>query len=89
MDIVRKRLSSLTDNIVFDRDKLIQPGFSAPHNRHIFEMGAGPLKKMVDKRSSESSKLNALKLEIDVSISHYFEDNYLRLDYLKTKAQKF
>ena len=44
---------------------------------------------MVDKRSSESSKLNALKLEIDVSISHYFEDNYLRLDYLMTKAQKF
>ena len=52
-------------------------------------MGAGPLKNLVDKRSSESSKLNALKLEIDVSISHYFEDNYLRLDYLMTKAQKF
>jgi|SaaInlStandDraft_1057018.scaffolds.fasta_scaffold04042_3 hypothetical protein len=45
MDIVQKRLSSLTDNIVFDRDKLIQPGLSAPHNRHIFEYGCWALEE--------------------------------------------
>jgi len=45
MDIVQKRLSSRTDNIVFDRDKLIQPGLSAPHNRHIFEYGCWALEE--------------------------------------------
>ena len=88
VDIVRKRLSSLADNIVFDHDKLILPGLSAPHIRHIFETGAGPMNKMVEKLSSEPSKLNALRSEIDISISHYFEDNYLRMDYLMTMAQK-
>ena len=81
-------MSSLADNIVFDRDKLIMPGLSVQHIRNNFETGAGPLKRMVEQFSDEPTKLNALRSEIDSSISHYFEDNYLRMDYLMTKAQK-
>ena len=88
VDTVRRRLSSLADNIVFDRDKLIMPGLSVQHIRNNFETGAGPLKRMVEQFSDEPTKLNALRSEIDSSIPHYFEDNYLRMDYLMTKAQK-
>jgi SAM-dependent methyltransferase len=88
VDIVTKRLSSLADNIVFDRDKLIMPGLSVQHIRNDFETGAGPLKRMVEKLSNEPAKLNALRSEIDSTISYYFEANFLRMDYLMTKAQK-
>ena len=88
MDIVTRRLSSLADNIVFDRNKLIMPGLSVQHIRNDFETGAGPLKRMVEKFSDDPTKLNALRSEIDSSISHYFENNHLRMDYLMTKAQK-
>ena len=88
VDIVTRRLSSLADNIVFDRNKLIMPGLSVQHIRNDFETGAGPLKRMVEKFSDDPTKLNALRSEIDSSISHYFENNYLRMDYLMTKAQK-
>ena len=88
MDTVKQRLSSHADNIVFDRDRYIMPGLSVQHIRHNFETGAGPLKRMIEKLSDEPAKLDALRSEIDSSISHYFEDNYLRMDYLMTKGQK-
>ena len=43
---------------------------------------------MIENLSDEPAKLDALRSEIDSSISHYFEDNYLRMDYLMTKGQK-
>ena len=64
------------------------PGLSVQHIRNDFETGAGPLKRMVEKFSDDPTKLNALRSEIDSSISHYFENNHLRMDYLMTKAQK-
>lgn len=88
MEIMHTRLSSLADNIVFDHDRSIVPGLSVPLIRNIFETGAGPLKKMVETLSFKPSKLNALRSDIDISISQYFEDNYLRMDHLMTKAQK-
>ena len=88
VDIVKQRLSSHAHNIMFDRDRLIMPGLSIQHIRHNFETRAGPLKRMVEKFSDDPATLNALRSEIDSSISQYFEDNYLRLDYLMTKGQK-
>ena len=88
VEIMHTRLSSLADNIVFDHDRSIVPGLSVPLIRNIFETGAGPLKKMVETLSFKPSKLNALRSDIDISISQYFEDNYLRMDHLMTKAQK-
>ena len=88
VDTVKQRLSSHADNIVFDRDRYLMPGLSVQHIRHNFETGAGPLKRMIENLSDEPAKLDALRSEIDSSISHYFEDNYLRMDYLMTKGQK-
>ena len=88
VEIMHTRLSSLADNIVFDHDRSIAPGLSVPLIRNIFETGAGPLKKMVETLSFKPSKSNALRSDIDISISHYFEDNCLRMDHLMTKAQK-
>ena len=64
------------------------PGLSIQHVRTVFETTAGPLKKMVQAFASEPNKLKNLREEIDTAISNYFADNFLRMDYLMTRAKK-
>ena len=88
VDIVRERLGSHVSEITFDRDKLVMPGLSVQHVRSVFETTAGPLKKMVQAFASDPDRLTNLRNEIDDAISNYFEDNFLRMDYLMTRAIK-
>ncbi|MDG1936116.1 MAG: class I SAM-dependent methyltransferase [Paracoccaceae bacterium] len=88
VDIIYERLGSSVSKITFDRDKLVMPGLSVQHVRTVFETTAGPLKKMVQAFASEPNKLTNLRDEIDNAISNYFEDNFLRMDYLMTRARK-
>lgn len=88
VDIINERLGSHVSDINFDRDKLVMPGLSIQHIRTVFETTAGPLKKMVQAFASEPDKLTNLRNEIDNAISNYFEDNFLRMDYLMTRARK-
>ena len=88
VDIVIKRLKNTVDEIKFDRDKIISPGLSISHLLGMFEKGAGPLSKLVEKLSSDPERLNLLRTEILNTISQYFENNSLRQDYLLTKGVK-
>ena len=88
VDIIKERLGSAVKNIVFDRDKLVMPGLSVQHVRNVFETSAGPLKKMVQAFEEEPDKLFSLRSEIDAAIDTYFENNFLRMDYLMTRANK-
>ena len=88
VDIVIKRLKNTVDEIKFDRDKIISPGLSISHLLGMFEKGAGPLSKLVEKLSSDPERLNLLRTEILNTISQYFENNSLRQDYLLTKGTK-
>ena len=88
VDIVIKRLQNTVDEIKFDRDKIISPGLSISHLLGMFEKGAGPLSKLVEKLSSDPERLNLLRTEILNTISQYFENNSLRQDYLLTKGIK-
>ena len=54
----------------------------------MFEKGAGPLSKLVEKFSTQPDKLVSLRTEILNTISQYFENNSLRQDYLLTKGIK-
>ena len=88
VDIINRRLGSFVSRITFDRDRLVMPGLSVQHIRTVFETTAGPLKKMVQAFALEPDKLSNLRDEIDTAISHYFADNFLRMDYLMTRAMK-
>ena len=88
VDIISERLGSHVSEITFDRDKLVMPGLSIQHVRSVFETTAGPLKKMVQAFASDPEKLTNLRNEIDDAIFNYFEDNFLRMDYLMTRAKK-
>ena len=86
--IVTQRISPYVENLVFDRNRIRLQGMSVGHIRGIFETGPGPLKNLINKISNEPEKLENLRVEINKSISDYFEDNHLRLDYLLTRGQK-
>ena len=83
-DIKKNRV----DEIKFDRDKIISPGLSISHLLGMFEKGAGPLSKLIEKLSSDPERLYLLRTEILNTISLYFENNSLRQDYLLTKRIK-
>ena len=83
-----KRLENSVYDIKFDRDKIISPGLSISHLLGMFEKGAGPLSKLVEKLSTQPDKLVSLRTEILNTISQYFENNSLRQDYLLTKGTK-
>lgn len=88
VDTVIKRLSPTSHQIHFDRDKILSPGLSPGHLLNMFEKGAGPLSKLVEKLSSNPEVLKSLRNAILEILSMYFENNYLRQDYLLTKAIK-
>ena len=74
-----KRLKNTVDEIKFDRDKIISPGLSIYHLLGMFEKGAGPLSKLIEKLSSDPERLYLLRTEILGTISQYFENNFLNL----------
>ena len=88
VDIVVSRLKEDVENISFDRDKILSPGLSIGHLLKMFEKGAGPLSKLVEKFSSNPDKLKLLRGNILELLSKYFENNYLRQDYLLAKGIK-
>ena len=88
VDTVIKRLRPTSKQILFDRDKIMSPGLSIGHLLNMFEKGAGPLSKLVEKLSAKPKVLKSLRDSILEILSMYFENNYLRQDYLLTKAIK-
>src|SRR5947209_15677534 len=51
-NIVRERLGTAVDGIVFDRDRMQFPALSLQHYRALIERTAGPMLKLVDKLSA-------------------------------------
>lgn len=88
VDIIIKRLNPKVHKIHFDRDKILSPGLSTGHLLNMFEKGAGPLYNLAEKLSSKPDALKSLRSDILEILSMYFENNYLRQDYLLTKANK-
>ena len=85
---VRQRLGNAVRDIVFDRDALRTPILSPQHQRAMFERTVGPLVKLVQMLESDPPKLAAFRREFDEITAQYFENNYLRQDYLLTRAVK-
>jgi SAM-dependent methyltransferase len=87
--VIRERLGSAVENIVFDRGRLLVPALSPHHYRATLERTAGPLIKMVELLgATDPDRLRAFRQEFDVLVAEYLQDNLVRQDYLLTRGKK-
>ncbi len=88
-NIVRERLGDRVRDLHFARDAMMVPVLSPHHHRLTMEKNIGPLTRLVQVLEREdASKLETLRRELDSLATAYFEDNYVRQDFLVTRATK-
>jgi SAM-dependent methyltransferase len=87
--VVRERLGTAVNDILFDRATMLVPALSPQHLRSFTERTAGPMVKLVESLAvSDPSKLVTFRREYDALVAEYFEENMVRQDYLITLAKK-
>ena len=87
--IVRERLGSRVKDVVFDRACMLVPALSIGNYRDHLEHTAGPMLKVVESlTTSDPARLTQFRAEYNALVSPYFEDNFVRQDYLFTRAIK-
>jgi SAM-dependent methyltransferase len=87
--VIRERLGLAVRDIVFDRASVPVPALSVAHHREMTERTAGPVLKLVESLSAaDPARLAAFRAEYEALASQYFEDNFMRQDYLMTRATK-
>jgi SAM-dependent methyltransferase len=87
--VVRERLGAAVRDVVFDRATVPVPALSVGHNREMTERTAGPVLKLVESlTAADPSRLAAFRAEYDALAAQYFDENFMRQDYLMTRATK-
>jgi SAM-dependent methyltransferase len=88
-NVVRQRLGSAVKDILFDRATMLVPALSPSHHRIAAEKSSGSMFRLVaELGSGDPAKLEKFRREYDALASEYFDENYLRQDYLMTRATK-
>lgn len=87
-NIVRERLGAGVKDLSFDRDLMRMPMLSPVHGRAFMEANIGPVTRIVKALEGDAPKLAAFRREIEELITSYFEDNYMRQDFLLSRAVK-
>ena len=86
--IVRQRLGDAVDDLRFDRACLRFPALSPAHARIFMERNAAPVLKIVETLSAEPDRLAAFRADFDALATQYFHDNFVRQDFLMSRAVK-
>jgi SAM-dependent methyltransferase len=87
--IVRERLGSAVEDILFERDILLSPALSPRHYRIEMEKASPNLQRtMKNLRESDPAKLERFQEEYEALVAEYFVDNVVRMGYLLTRARK-
>jgi ubiquinone/menaquinone biosynthesis C-methylase UbiE len=86
--VIVERLEKDFEKIEFSRDVMMAPTLSPAHMLNLFEKNAGPLAKLVEALSKNREKLTDLRARALILISKFFQDNYLRQDFLMTRCIK-
>jgi len=88
-NVVRERLATAVEDVVFDRDRMLVPALSVAYYRMTFERTAGPAIRFVEMlEASDTARLADLRREFDTLAAEYLRDNVVRQDYLLTRATK-
>ena len=87
--VVRERLGAAVKDLCFGRGVMRIPILSPAHLRLFLEKNIGPLARLTRQlESSDPPKLARFRQEFDDLTSIYFEDNWVRQDFLMTRAVK-
>ncbi len=88
-NVVKERLGAAVKALRFARDAMFVQILSVQHHRALMEANIGPMTKLVAAlEASDPAKLAALRSDFEEGISHYFENNHVRQDFLMTRATK-
>jgi SAM-dependent methyltransferase len=88
-NVIRERLGEAVKETVFDRARIGVPALSPQHSRDMMERTAGPVLKLIETlTTSDPQRLATFRREYDALVTEYFEDNFVRQDYLMTRATK-
>jgi SAM-dependent methyltransferase len=88
-NVVRERLGSAVKDITFKRETMRAPALSPQHYRELTERTAGPLVKLVEMlAASDPAKLAAFRKEFDVLCREFYDENFMRMEFLMTRATK-
>lgn len=88
-NIVKQRLGSAVQDLLFDRGHLLVPALSVAHFRLNIERSAGAIPKLVEVLAATNPEgLREFRREFDAVVAQYHRDNLVRQDYLMTRARK-
>jgi SAM-dependent methyltransferase len=88
-EMVRERLGSLVQDIVFDRGRLLAPALSPEHYVAEMERTSPSVQKLAaELAQTDPAKLAKMRSEIAALVADYFEDNIIGQDFLMTRATK-
>jgi SAM-dependent methyltransferase len=88
-NVVRERLGGAVGDIGFQHELMRAPALSPQHYRAFTERTAGPLVKLVEMLSaSDPVKLAAFRKEFDALIAGFYDQNFVRQEFLMTRATK-
>ena len=86
--IVRERLGTAIGDLRFDRGCLRFPALSPAHARGFMERNAAPVMKVVETLAGDVARLALFRDEFDALAAQYFHDNFVRQDFLMSRAVK-
>ena len=84
--IIQDRLQGYFDQLFFERGTMLSPALSVAHRRIAFERSFGPLKQTILNLAGDTSKLKALRSELDEIIAPHFYANQFHQSYLMTRC---
>jgi ubiquinone/menaquinone biosynthesis C-methylase UbiE len=88
-NVVRERLGSAVRDITFQCEIMRSPALSPQHYRNLAEQTSGPLVKLVEALSvGDPARLAMFRREFDALIREFFDQNFMRQDFLMTRAAK-
>ena len=88
-NIIRERLGAAVKDLTFTRGTMQFQTLSPQHYRQYMEANVGPIAKLVQSlESSDPPKLATFRRELEELAAVYFEPNWLRQDFLITRATK-
>ena len=79
-------IDSNFDQLFFERGTMLSPALSVAHRRIAFERSFGPLKQTILNLAGDTSKLKALRSELDEIIAPHFYANQFHQSYLMTRC---
>ena len=84
--IVAERLAGKFEAPFFGRGVMQFPALSLPHFREFMERSIGPMQKLMEASAREPETQSRLRAEFEALAAPYYAGNFVRQDYLLTRA---